>query len=199
MAGVIATMYSVRKRQNWREKILLVWASLILLAPIVSVTSSIYLSRQARHYYSLSEGEIFTVWGNKVIFENYTSIFPPQTNYIQVPDKGACNWGFAIDTLGQLIIESYTPEKVIVNSPKYPVCDICKSGSLLEKHPYEELKAAYGYMYLPDGISSCGYVSLTLLTPDSVTHFVWHFGFEDHQLGTTYTIPRDSFLLSLQK
>ncbi len=199
---IIACMlFNVRKPKNGKEKTVFTWALIILLAPVLSVCLS-RCQRFSRRFYKLPNDDTVTVWGNQAIFEKYWSPFRPKTNYIEVPDIGY--WGFAIDTQDSLIIEYYSSEKVTICSPKYPVRDICDGESFLEKHPYEELKAKYEYSYMVDGIwgiSSVGHIKYITLTDEEVSVSRWEFDFAEMHFrqSDSYTIPRDSFLLSQQK
>lgn len=199
---IIACMlFNVRKRKNGKEKTIFTWALIILLAPVLSVCLS-HCQRFSRRFYKLPNDDTVTVWGNQAIFEKYWSPFRPKTNYIEVPNIGY--WGFAIDTQDSLIIEYYSSEKVTICSPKYPVRDICDGESFLEKHPYEELKAKYEYSYMVDGlvgIGSSGNIEYITLTDEEVSVSRWEFDFAEmhFHLSDSYTIPRDSFLLSQQK
>ncbi len=199
---IIACMlFNVRKRKNGKEKTVFTWALIILLAPVLSVCLS-RCQRFSRRFYKLPNDDTVTVWGNQAIFEKYWSPFRPKNNYIEVPNIGY--WGFAIDTQDSLIIEYYSSEKVTICSPKYPVRDICDGESFLEKHPYEELKAKYEYSYMVDGIwgiSSVGHIKYITLTDEEVSVSRWEFDYGEMHFrqSDSYTIPRDSFLLSQQK
>ena len=199
---IIACMlFNVRKRKNGKEKTVFTWALIILLAPVLSVCLS-RCQRFSRRFYKLPNDDTVTVWGNQAIFEKYWSPFRPKNNYIEVPNIGY--WGFAIDTQDSLIIEYYSSEKVTICSPKYPVRDICDGESFLEKHPYEELKAKYEYSYMVDGIwgiSSVGHIKYITLTDEEVSVSRWAFDYGEMHFrqSDSYTIPRDSFLLSQQK
>lgn len=199
---IIACMlFNVRKPKNGKEKTVFTWALIILLAPVLSVCLS-HCQRFSRHFYKLPNNDTVTVWGNQAIFEKYWSPFRPKTNYIEVPN--IYKWGFAIDTQDSLIIEYYSLEDVKICSPKYPVRDICDSESFLEKHPYEELTAKYEYFYMVDGlvgISSVGHIKYITLTDEEVSVSRWEFDFAEMHFrqSDSYTIPRDSFLLSQQK
>ena len=199
---IIACMlFNVRKPKNGKEKTVFTWALIILLAPVLSVCLS-RCQRFSRRFYKLPNDDTVTVWGNQAIFEKYWSPFRPKTNYIEVPNIGY--WGFAIDTQDSLIIEYYSSEKVTICSPKYPVRDICDGESFLEKHPYEELKAKYEYSYMVDGIwgiSSVGHIKYITLTDEEVSVSRWEFDYGEMHFrqSDSYTIPRDSFLLSQQK
>ena len=183
---IIACMlFNVRKRKNGKEKTVFTWALIILLAPVLSVCLS-RCQRFSRRFYKLPNDDTVTVWGN----------------HIEVPNIGY--WGFAIDTQDSLIIEYYSSEKVTICSPKYPVRDICDGESFLEKHPYEELKAKYEYSYMVDGIwgiSSVGHIKYITLTDEEVSVSRWEFDYGEMHFrqSDSYTIPRDSFLLSQQK
>ena len=199
---IIACMlFNVRKPKNGKEKTVFTWALIILLAPVLSVCLS-RCQRFSRRFYKLPNDDTVTVWGNQAIFEKYWSPFRPKTNYIEVPNIGY--WGFAIDTQDSLIIEYYSSEKVTICSPKYPVRDICDGESFLEKHPYEELKAKYEYSYMVDGlvgISSVGHIKYITLTDKEVSVSRWEFDYGEMHFrqSDSYTIPRDSFLISQQK
>lgn len=199
---IIACMlFNVRKRRDGKEKTTFTWALIILLAPILSVSLS-GCQRFSRHFYILPNNDTVTIWGNQAIFEKYWSPFRPKTNYIEVPNIS--EWGFAIDTQDSLIIEYHSPEDVKICSPKYPVRDICDSRSFLQIHPYEELTVKYEYYYMVDGlvgISSVGNIEYITLTDDVVSVSRWEFDYaETHfRQSDSYTIPRDSFLLSQQK
>lgn len=199
---IIACMlFNVRKPQDGKEKTVFTWALIVLLAPVLSVCLS-HCQRFSRHFYKLPNNDTVTVWGNQAIFEKYWSPFRPKTNYIEVPN--IYKWGFAIDTHDSLIIEYYSPEDVKICSPKYPILDICDSESFLEQHPYEELKAKYEYFYMVDGlvgISSVGHIKYITLTDEEVSVSRWEFDYAEmhFHLSDSYTIPRDSFLLSQQK
>lgn len=205
LVGWIYVITKTRKRESWLEKVLFTWA--IILALAVPLTSAIkeILNSQARYFYELPDNNTLTIWQNRIIFEKYTSVFPPCTNYIQLPGVLE-NWEMVIDTAGRTAVIMYNADEIKQFSPKYPLVATYSGEAgqywFSTEFPPETWMLHCEYSYWPDAFSSGGTYHLSVVANDSVTHINGYYSFREyasyHQ-REPYTQSLDSLIISFHK
>ena len=162
-------------------------------------------NRQARYFYDLPDNNTLTIWQDRIIFEKYISIFPPRTNYIELPE-GTSNWEMVIDTAGRCAILTYDIDEIKQFSPQYPLVAtyIGDAGQywFYTEFPPETWILHCEYTYWPDAFSSGGTYHLSVVANDSVTHINGYYSFREYASyaqDDPYIEPLDSLILSYRK
>lgn len=199
LVGWIYVVVDTRKRENRQEKILLTWAIIVALAIPLTMPICEIQNNQARYFYDLPDNSTMTIWRERIIFEKYTSCFPPRTNYIQLPSgaKFRDNWAMVIDTAGRAavyVIDDVDEIKQV--APKYPlVATYDDRDSFRTDFPVETWMLHCEYTYWPDAFSTCGEYQLLMIANDSVTHIHGYFPFREYaryEQSEPFTEPLDS-------
>ena len=200
---MIADTYRLASIQ---QKIFFPWAVIALLAPIAGIICWEIQDNQVRYYYTLPDNNTLTVWQDYIVFEEYTSFFPPRTNYIKLPDGGE-DWELTIDSTGHSAVYVFKDaRKIKAVSPIYPLVATYEYSPgrywLYADFPAEQWKAHFSYHYDHDGLFSGAVLQYTAVTKDSVTHINGGYSgreYSNYHQGKPYSEPMDTFLGSFQK
>ena len=205
LAGLIYVIAETRKPVNLLEKVFLSWTITLLLSlPLTMVLGRIY-NDYARIYHTLPNNDTMTIWQDKIIFEKYTSIFPPHSNYIELP-KGLSSWKLTIDTAGRSAIIDVNPAEIKQFSPKYPLVAIYKGDPgyywSRTEFPPEKWLVHVEFDFYRDAFSTGGCLKYTTIANDSVYHVHGDYPFtqySQYKESPGKVEPLDSFLISFHK
>ena len=182
--GLVYVIKDTHKLRNIKEGLLLAWAIVALLTIPLAITTEEIRNNQVRYYYDLPDNTTLTIWQDRIIFEKYTSFFPPRSNYIKLPN-GTDNWELVIDTAGSSAIWMYgQTDKIKQVSPKYPLVATYEDSAgkywISAEFPPQTWMAHCEYHYYHDGIASAGFYSVTTVANDSAIHVNGSFDGRDY-------------------
>lgn len=205
LAGVTYVFWNTHKRVNQPEKVLFTWSIITFLAiPIGLIIAEIH-NNNARFYYTLPNNDTITIWQDRIIFEKYTSVFPPHSNYIELP-KSTLDWELIIDSLGRSAIFGVDSDKIKQVSPKYPLVASYTDNPgrywFRTEFPSEKWMASVDFHFYQDAFSTGGYLQFTYIANDSVYFvtgsypFTQYAEYEEMFHGVE---PLDSFIVTFDK
>lgn len=206
LAGLVCVIKATYKLDSIPKVTLFLWAIIAILAIPISITMWETQNNQVRYYYDLPDNNTMTVWQEYIIFEKYTSFFPPRTNYIKLP-SGTDEWELTIDSAGHSAVYVYKKAHKIKNvSPKYPLVAIYEGNPgqywLYADFPADQWMAHFHYDYDHDGLASAGFLRYTAVVNDSVCHINGSYPgreYAEFNQGEPYVEPMDSFLISFHE